>query len=72
MIDQMIIECNIRANGITKAYFYIEYIHNVKLTNNRYWYEIREPGKGKCLSTGEFEHDSENPIELIKKVLKII
>ncbi len=67
--EEMIIESKITVDGIGKAYIYIEFIHNVKLTNNRYWYEIREPGKGKSLSTGEFEHDNDSPIELIKKVL---
>ncbi len=66
----MIIESSIKLDGVTKAHIHIAFLENVKLTTNKYWYEIWIPGAGEVLFEGEFIHKNDNPIELVKKALE--
>jgi hypothetical protein len=66
----MIIEATIKVDGISKTHIHIDFLENVKLTTNKYQYEIYTPGRGKAYSQGEIVHDNDNPIELVKKVLE--
>ena len=66
----MIIQSPIALNGILVAHIQIEFLENIKLTTNKYHFEIYTPGRGKLYHQGEIVHDSDNPIELVGKVLE--